>query len=887
MHITRIELENIKSHKLFKCDFQRGTTAIMGENGAGKTTIIEAIAWTLFDLLDYKKQDFVRRGAKKGSANVTFESGLDERHYSVFRDTGTSYYVYDLKLKTRIAEKKEEVQRFLWQHLGVESGTDLEALFRNAIGVPQGTFTADFLKSPSVRKPIFDKLLKVEEYRQGADKLLDTANFIKNKENEISNKISFAKGKLEGFEEADAEYKTLAISTKDLTKTFTSTEKLLSSKKNVLEDYEKIEVLVNDLKLKREKIENEKSRLEVVLSQKEKEKGEAEKASEEIKLVEKDHSIYLDAVGKLKEFERERTERDKLNAEIAKVEAAIVNVKADQKSADDERKKIAEAHEEIVKLKPKLDEQAKLEKRRDELNKSLAKADEIEKNIGNLERKLTALRIQHTENKKQTDDASKNKKLVETLAESVKREDVLKNELAGLKAKLETDRKFKSELENGFCPILSAECLNLAKGESPQKQIADRFDNLEKQIKSLEKEQTSVAKNVVAFRNAEKAAAGLETLEKRQNEITEEGKSLRDEQDILKRSLEDLPELKKELVRVEDELETLGSPREKIKLLEKETQREISIREKITSIASNFERLESERRLKVEQLDVYKDLDSNWKEYTEKRDKTSNAHKVFLANENMAKTRETKSKEFESTRSQLKELDAKIREAKKNFKKENSKYDLEKHQNEKLEFQTLERKFVEVKTNLDHSQKRESELKEKIRKLKAIKFSMADDENKLARFKKMGEATAFIRSTLKEAAPRVAKNYVYHVSIEANTMFRDISGNAERTLRWTEDYGIVLEEDGYERPFQNLSGGEQMAAALSVRLALLKQLSDIRLAFFDEPTTNMDAERRERLAEQISSITENQTFDQLFVVSHDDTFENYVDNVLTVRTDGE
>ena len=74
-----------------------------------------------------------------------------------------------------------------------------------------------------------------------------------------------------------------------------------------------------------------------------------------------------------------------------------------------------------------------------------------------------------------------------------------------------------------------------------------------------------------------------------------------------------------------------------------------------------------------------------------------------------------------------------------------------------------------------------------------------------------------------------------------------------------------------------------MAAALSVRLALLKQLSDIRLAFFDEPTTNMDAERRERLAEQISQITEKQTFDQLFVISHDDTFSGFVDNEIMVQ----
>ena len=111
-------------------------------------------------------------------------------------------------------------------------------------------------------------------------------------------------------------------------------------------------------------------------------------------------------------------------------------------------------------------------------------------------------------------------------------------------------------------------------------------------------------------------------------------------------------------------------------------------------------------------------------------------------------------------------------------------------------------------------------------------------------------------------------------------MFREITGNAEHTLKWGEDYGIMLEEGGYERPFSSMSGGEQMAAAISVRLALLKQLTDIRLAFFDEPTTNMDQERRENLAQQLSQIKH---FDQLFVISHADTFEGYVDNVVTVE----
>src|SRR5215207_6520336 len=206
MHITKIELENIKSHIDSTYQFEPGTTAITGENGAGKTTLIEAVAWTLFDLLDYKKDDFVRRGSKKGIARVTFQSGLDEREYVVYRDTGTGYYVYDPRLKMRIAEKKEEVCRFLWQHLGVEAGTDLDSLFRRAIGVPQGTFTAIFLETPAERKRAFDKLLKVEEYRRGAEELLKTARFVEQQTTIVREKIARAEGEIARIDAVEDEH---------------------------------------------------------------------------------------------------------------------------------------------------------------------------------------------------------------------------------------------------------------------------------------------------------------------------------------------------------------------------------------------------------------------------------------------------------------------------------------------------------------------------------------------------------------------------------------------------------------------------------------------------------------------------------------------------------
>ncbi len=76
-----------------------------------------------------------------------------------------------------------------------------------------------------------------------------------------------------------------------------------------------------------------------------------------------------------------------------------------------------------------------------------------------------------------------------------------------------------------------------------------------------------------------------------------------------------------------------------------------------------------------------------------------------------------------------------------------------------------------------------------------------------------------------------------------------------------------------------------MSAALAVRLALLKKLSTLNLAIFDEPTQNMDELRRMNLADQIRRV---RGFDQLIVISHDDTFEQGLDSLVRLnKVDGE
>ena len=148
------------------------------------------------------------------------------------------------------------------------------------------------------------------------------------------------------------------------------------------------------------------------------------------------------------------------------------------------------------------------------------------------------------------------------------------------------------------------------------------------------------------------------------------------------------------------------------------------------------------------------------------------------------------------------------------------------------------------------------------------------------RLESLTRVTRLIRESIRDAGPEVTKALVSGVSNAANGIFCEIMGSYGQVLQWDEEYGIWLETGEHRRSFRQLSGGEQITAALAVRLALLKDLLRIDTAFLDEPTQNLDATRRENLAEQIQRIT---GFSQLFVISHDDTFERLLQSVIHVE----
>ena len=150
----------------------------------------------------------------------------------------------------------------------------------------------------------------------------------------------------------------------------------------------------------------------------------------------------------------------------------------------------------------------------------------------------------------------------------------------------------------------------------------------------------------------------------------------------------------------------------------------------------------------------------------------------------------------------------------------------------------------------------------------------------LAEARTLHGLVARTRGWLREAGPMVTQLLVDSISHRAANLFSEIMNDYRQRLRWGSDYGIVLEVQGRERSFGQLSGGEQMSASLAVRLAVLGELfGGIDIAFFDEPTANLDENRRSNLADQIMAV---KGFSQIFVISHDDTFERATGHFIRV-----
>jgi exonuclease SbcC len=469
--------------------------------------------------------------------------------------------------------------------------------------------------------------------------------------------------------------------------------------------------------------------------------------------------------------------------------------------------------------------------------------------------------------------------------------DTRRNEIVALQSDLieladSMKQSRAAAMEVARLPHLQSESARLA-GElvSQRKQIAaieetsPEANFSEAEIERPKAARVEVDAQLRQSREAERVYGQAELLRSELAQVAKEGETKKQERDEINQRVVKLGDIEAQLAATESALRSLNDPRGRAAALDRIIAREGDLKRELEAAENRNAQINANLEQTNAALQTYASLDVDIGAANQMRASSERDYHAFIANEKIAATLAAREQEMAALSSEIGQTDRSLAAAVAELSEFERQYDAERHRHALNDLDGLRERSTQLAAQIEHAREQHSRLRRQLTHLNEVRQRMLQQIAERERSERLRETADFIRDILQKASPFITESYLFSISIEANQLFREITGRHDVTLRWTKDYEITVEEEGRERPFLNLSGGEQMAAALAVRLALLKELSEVNIAFFDEPTTNMDEERRRNLAQQIGRIKD---FHQLFIISHDDSFEGYTDQIISL-----
>ena len=921
MQILSVTLNNFKTHKDKQFEFQPGTNAICGENGAGKTSILEAIAWVLFNYSgSYKKEDLIRNGASSAQVRVAFISSRDSRTYEVQRSTNQGYLLFDPQLNERLpyTRTKDEVLPWLRQHLGVSPGTDLAQLFSNTIGVPQGTFTVDFQLSTEKRKPIFDTVLKVEEYRE----TYKQSNSLRKYGEAQSQRL---KDLIEQYEESLESWDALQASHEQLVAEIKTNEEQLSQLEGQSQTLDKQR---KDAQAQAEKVSIAQAQKQAVVGQISAQQAaqariadaliKAQQAADVCSQQQTAYDKFAAAEAHIQNLNEQTQERQTLLNQQREVQQMLAQSQKDLSRLEAQIEQFAAAEKELHRLSEEVEQQTVLEAQQQTLQqaaqqfanvrfqqKNLAEQQkrierdqsQVVKGIARLEALQATIeqipaweqqQIRVQEQLSRIEAARQFEQEIQVLAEKGKgKQTAYRQQVADTLKTLEGwSQEFASIDKAAIAPVKDAlfqgGLISKETLEGLYRILADLSEQTDRA--QLQRQQSALQTQLKSAYAKKGEILGIDAQKEKQQQLEQQQQQIQQTLAALDNQLASESQTAESLAQLAAQLQQLNNPRGKQQLLQKTLQPQAQVGAQYQTLLEAQAQNRAQEEAIAQQLKAFESLDAQLQAQQKIKQAHQSGYLLYLQNQQAAQQVDAVTTEAKAAAKTLTQLQSQSSELDEQIKALTAAFDPDAFAALDKQLSHVNSQADQLRGSLPQQRQRFIEIETQMKGLEATAQKRDQAQRDLKQCDRTKRFINYARKVYKAAGPRITERYVHNISREADRLFRELLNRQNVALTWSADYEITVQEGSHTRRFINLSGGEQMCAALAVRLALLKVLADIDVAFFDEPTTNMDRPRRVGLAEAIARI---KSFKQLFVISHDDTFEQVTETVITVIRDGE
>ena len=166
--ITSIELVDFLSHSDTKLKFEEGVTIFVGDNGAGKSSIIDAITFSLFGQHTRKSnKGLIRRGTNQGYAKIEFS--IKDKQYETVRKIdskgGLSAIFSETTNNDRVeiaAGERKQFGESMTEQVEKTIGMDFEKLKIASI-VQQGELNAIINAKPKEFKELLNAIIGIDK----------------------------------------------------------------------------------------------------------------------------------------------------------------------------------------------------------------------------------------------------------------------------------------------------------------------------------------------------------------------------------------------------------------------------------------------------------------------------------------------------------------------------------------------------------------------------------------------------------------------------------------------------------------------------------------------------------------------------------------------------